>query len=685
MSIQFKINDPGVGLTDHSAILWDGGAPVSFTLQRGARGTAEVMLQITAASTYAPSIGSPSYLYEVVSGVPTCVFAGTIDGIEETWQGLDGSHVLTLSLVSLEQCFDTILVDPPCSFFGATAGYIVGQLYAIYGAGAPVGVGTISGGVTIDSLVMDHDRLTDIFDSLATQCGFIWYVDPATQTLNFCAKTTTPAPFGLTADQILWETMKYKQTRHDYRNRQTIRYSFTASNVRQERFAGDGATTLFDVSTIVSSCTRITTETGGVQATVTGTFTAQPANGDTVEFGGNGPYTFVGTLDNTIQNQIKIGATTAATLQNLVDLVNLNPSTAGTAFSLPTIWNGGFIADAPSGLSFVLRFGNSGVGGNSQTSTTTSANFSWSAGTLSGGVDATGTVDLEIGTDVFFTTGATTIATTVAPGVGDYLTVSYYSVGQDCIAVEDSTLVASRAAVEHGTGKYQQLEDDSSLTDGGVAYSVALSTLTAFKTLPVSFSFTTDQPLLLPGQWLGIGVTQPVGAPALINGNYVIQEVTGDLIPGFGGLTTGHFRYTVSVINATEIGTYVRFWENLAAAGSTGASISSSSGGGGSSVSPWGAETLASSGTVTPNASLTYHVASLSGNLTINVPVGASDGMPHTFKITCNGYDVTWAAGYVGLTNIGLDTRAGVWNTITFTTEIGGATLNYTSSVLGAS
>ena len=672
MAIKFALTEPSIGLTDRTTLLWQGGQPVSFTLQRGSRGTAQIQLEIPDTSTYAVGIGWPAFLYEITAGpTETCVFAGTVDTVTEDWQGLDGWHTLTLTLVSLEQCFDTILVDPPISFFGKTAGFIVDYLLTHYAAGAPVTAGTISSGIVEAAEVYDHDRLTDVFDALATDCGFIWYVDPATQQLFFCAQSTTPAPFSLISSQILWETMEWAQTRQDFRNRQSVRFAFAALNPRQERLTGDGVTLTFTLpSGILSSALRVTVETGGTQAEVLGTFTGQPNPGETVTIDSIEDYTFVAVLDNTIPSQVLIGATFDDTAQKLNDAINVNAARAGIGFSLPTVFNGGFEAGGYASPSFTLRFNVSGTQGNGETAATTATNFSWASGTLSGGTDFTAFTELTIGTDVFVNVGSDQITTLAAVASGSFLTVTYYPIGQDCIAVEDTALVLSTAATEHGTGKYQQLEDDSSLGDITAAYNRALGQLNAFKVLPISFQFQTDSPLLSPGQFLTIDLLTPLGAPALVNADYVVQEVDGNLIPGMAlAPDGGHFRYTVTVINAVEIGTYVKFWELLAAANSTSAAGSGAggSGGGGGSTSPWGAETLATSGTVTPNGSLTYHAASLTGNLHINTMVGSQDGQPHVFDITCNGFDVTWDAAYVGLTNIVLSDgsssapQPGVW------------------------
>lgn len=694
MAIKFKLTEPSIGLQDRTGLISQADGAVTFTLQRGSRGTATVILQIAASSSYTVDIGWPAFIYESDEASPvtdTCVFAGTVDTVKWDWQGNDGYHTLTLTLVSLEQCFDTIMVDPPKSYFGKTAGFIVNDLLTNYAAGAPVTAGTISSGITESSAVYDHDRLSDIFDALATDCGFIWYVDPATQTLMFCASSTTAAPFTLDSSQVLWETLEWLQTRQDFRNRQTVRASFGAQPTRKEIFANTGSPMTVNLSQSAASVVQLYMETSGSVATVDGTFTGQPSPLDTISIDATDPlgYVFVSTLDNTSPSQVLIGATAADTLQNFIDAINCNPATRGTAYSLPTLWGGVGPASAPSGLTFTLSFQVVGSVGNSHTVSSSATNFSWASGSMSGGSDNSGLVILDSSNDYTWEKGSTEVDTAAGMS-GTWLTVEYYALGQDCIAVEDTALVQSMAATENGTGKYQQLEDDSlRLTDPAVAYNRALGNLNAFKTLPVSFSFQTDSPLLSVGQQLPISLTKPTGAGAFINGDYVVQEVDGNLVAGktaAANASDRHLRYTVTVINATEVGTYVKFFELMAASSSgSGNSGGSSGSGGGSGSSSWAAESFASaSGTVSPTA-VTYHDVNCAGNIAIGAPVGSVSGQPHTFKITCNTFDVTWNAAYLGLTGIALDTRSGVWNMLTFITDIGGSTFSLASVTLGVS
>lgn len=116
---------------------------------------------------------------------------------------------------------------------------------------------------------------------------------------------------------------------------------------------------------------------------LTVTAAAQPANTNTVTINGQ-VYTFK-TVITLAANDVLIGGTAAASLQNLADAINADTATAGVAFSAATVANAAVFANQPSTtvLQVVARAG--GTGGNAITSTETVAGWAWGGGTLAGG------------------------------------------------------------------------------------------------------------------------------------------------------------------------------------------------------------------------------------------------------------------------------------------------------------
>ena len=674
------INEPIGGLTDQTARIDFSGTGSDFQLMQRQRGTATVPLRVAEGDTYFPSMGSQVFLVDVGPTASTLVFVGTIDRIEESWDGVAGYRKYLCSVVSLEQCLDAILV-PPQAFLNVTAGYIVTTLFNALMTGSPISLGTISGGSTIPSLVIsDYTPLSDIISNLATSSQFVWYVDPATQELEFHVPSLTTAPFSLVTEDINWNSMKWEQNRQDFRNRQIIQLSPNAFSNSSELFTGDDVTENFTLRELPTQIVAAWV-TQNTQNTAVGTFSGLPANGDTVTIsypagnsiynwddaapyavgqiiidpaghvqrvttggtsggfepvwnytgGATGPdgtvfwidqgisgggdfadtvYTFVTALDNREWGEVLIGATAAACATNLVYALNAKESQRGLTYSMPTWENPLLNADTPAAGVFTVRNKSAGQGYIAALAES-ATNFVWSAALTAGGSTTFGTETLQVAVEgtsntanLYYTPGSASVELASVTGWPKiisgftlltlpldsswFLQVEYNRLGGDCIVVEDTDLVQSRAAIEDGTGKYQQKISDTNNTSAPTGLLAAQQALEAYSTLPVSFSFDTFFPGLTPGQYLSIALEdRPVGIAALVGSvaspvDYVIQEVQGKLVEvdtyldqaGMPtGANAGHYLYTVTVINVGVIGSYLDFW-----AGMGGGSGGSSSG-----------------------------------------------------------------------------------------------------------
>ena len=668
------INEPIGGLTDQTTRLDFSGTGSDFQLMMRQRGTATVPIRVAAGDAYSPTMGSQLFIYDVGPSATTLVFVGTIDRIEESWDGVAGYRKYLCSVVSLEQCLDAILV-PPQAFINVTAGSIVTSLFNALMTGSPISLGTISGGSTIPSLVIsDYTPLSDIISNLATSSQFVWYVDTATQELEFHVPSLTSSPFSLVTEDINWASMKWEQNRQDFRNRQIIQLSPNAFANSSELFTGNSVTDTFTLRELPTQIVAAWV-TQNTQNTAVGTFSGLPADGDTITIsypagnsiynwaalapyavgqiiidpaghvqrvttagtsggaqptwnytgGATGPdgtvfwidqgisgggdfanttYTFVTTLDNREWGEVLIGATAAACATNLVYAINAKESQRGLTYSMPTWENPLLNADAPAAGVFTVRNKSAGQGYIAALAEATT-NFVWSAALTAGGSTTFGTETLQVAVEgtsntanLYYTPGSASIelaSVTGWPKISGFtlltlpldsswfLQVEYNRLGGDCIVVEDTALVQARAAIEDGTGKYQQKISDTNNTSAPTGLLAAQQALEAYSTLPVSFSFDTYFPGLTPGQYLTINMSdKPVGIAALVNGDYVIQEVQGKLIEvdtyldqaGMpAGANAGHYLYTVTVINVGVIGSYLDFW-----AGMGGGSGGSSSG-----------------------------------------------------------------------------------------------------------
>jgi hypothetical protein len=238
-------------------------------------------------------------------------------------------------------------------------------------------------------------------------------------------------------------------------------------------------------------------------------------------------YTFVSTLDNTLYGEVLIGASAAATLQNLVDAINAavkaDPTTGletkrGVTYSLPTWENPICNADAPSGTTFTIR--NKGAGrSNIASLAKTGTAFSWSATLTSGGITTFNTTSLSVGTNqpgarsssLNYTPGSPVVTLASPLNTGKNLEVGYYRLDANIIGVEDTPLVTDRATIEDGTGKYQALFSDDNAATPEQALADAQAALRAFKVIPQTFEFITFRPGLRVGMSLDVAFTLPDG------------------------------------------------------------------------------------------------------------------------------------------------------------------------------
>jgi hypothetical protein len=383
------INEPSTGFTDRTNYLYRGEKNNhGWSMELRQRGQATVPLWIPAGDTYAPTRGTPIYLFDqTLVGGYTLAFAGLIQDIQYKWSGTAGNRICTFTAVSLESVFDTVYADGTDQFVDQTCGAIVSALCTKYEHGCPVSLGTISAGVAVPLFVPQKgQRLSELFNQLASTSAFTWGVNPQTQQLYFAEPSVIPAPFTVGNANVLWDSFNWKVNGADYRNRQGIKLSDTAFPQSGEFFAGTGQqsfTLMRPVKQVVSAYVTLSSP-----SYATGTFSGQPSPSDTVTIGpadtgfspgtyllgtvivvdgyvqqctfagtaattpvfstvtggtstgtvaiftclgpygvgagvqASSTYTFVAALDNTQPFEVLIGATLAETVQNLVDAIN---------------------------------------------------------------------------------------------------------------------------------------------------------------------------------------------------------------------------------------------------------------------------------------------------------------------------------------------------------------------------
>lgn len=127
------------------------------------------------------------------------------------------------------------------------------------------------------------------------------------------------------------------------------------------------------------------TASAGVKATQTLTGSDVFTDGEVIVVGIE-TYTMVDALTNNVKNEVLIGASLAASLDNLKSAIN-GSAGEGTTYSYGTNAHTQVTATTNSDTTQVVEAISSGTAGNSIATTTDAANASWGAATLAGGVD----------------------------------------------------------------------------------------------------------------------------------------------------------------------------------------------------------------------------------------------------------------------------------------------------------
>ena len=695
------IDEPGMGLTDRTGYLDfsdTGSGSHSFTNTLNERGTSTIPLRIAGTDPYIPTIGASVYEYDLNLAGSFIVFAGTISQYDVTWEDDAGNRVITITVVSFEQCFDAIRV-PPQTLYYDTAANMFAYLYNTYCGGVPVALGITNATFQVYKLDINWDTVGSLFKKLATLASANWGIDLSTLTVYIKPPDTTAAPFAITPSQILFDSIKWNQDRTDFRTRQIVRLSLDAFSDSSELFPVPSSFYSSHIPFYVNLLRPAQTITNAwltnnVQNSASGTFTGIPAPGDTIiinypqsgsiynwvpdapwqvgqviidpagnvqkctqgnsngqttKLGGTaaaltqipsgdpgwndalggettdgaiiwtclGPtgagglggstYTWVTTLANTVTppvlpnnaiwGLVKIGNTIGECMQNLVDAINCNNYTRGSTFSWPT-WENPLVnaSTAGSPADTIMIVNKSAGSGFIASLMSTGTAFSWDTAETSGGTSPFGTIALAVAengssntSNLYYTPGSLIVAVASIPtgvsGTPSRLQIQYQRADGDTIVCEDTALVALRAAVENGTGNYQCLIDDTSNTSNASGLQECQAALSAYSLIPVKFRLTTMVAGLLTGQYLSPTLAIPAALAALIalgGAVYLIQEISGEFVPVRPYADpfvpgAGHFRYTLTLYNVSQIYTYLAFWENMGSGG--GGSTSSSSGG----------------------------------------------------------------------------------------------------------
>ena len=207
-------------------------------------------------------------------------------------------------------------------------------------------------------------------------------------------------------------------------------------------------------------------------------------------------------------------------------------------------------------------------GGNSLTETRTDSitaiadqklfEFPFPVGTASavtaGGVPKTlGVKGFDEGKDYYWSYNSPVLEAAVAPGVGVAVALTYKGLFPVLVTEVLSNEIAIRRAIEGGTGVYESILDDSSISAQSTGVLKALAYLRKYGTIPKTIDFETDVSGLRAGQLITVNV------PELdLNDDFLIESVN---IKDVGGVLN---RYKISAVSGEALGGWLDFFNSLA-------------------------------------------------------------------------------------------------------------------------
>jgi hypothetical protein len=133
------------------------------------------------------------------------------------------------------------------SYDNLTAGAIVQDIITTVLASEGIAAGTIHTGVTLPRAVFPLISATQAIDELSEASGYTWWVD-SLKKLHFVERGAFLASWNITTTSKPVRDVSVEHNRDGYRNRQYIRAGNKLSDLRTEKFTGDGKIKTFVLS-----------------------------------------------------------------------------------------------------------------------------------------------------------------------------------------------------------------------------------------------------------------------------------------------------------------------------------------------------------------------------------------------------------------------------------------------------
>ncbi len=290
--------------------------------------------------------GDPCDIYDDDDNI---IFAGFIDSVDirEITPGTGLFHAV--------KCTDNhYLADKRLaaeSYEDKSCGYIASDLLTNYLADEGVTEGEIQDGPELSTCVINYVRVSDALDTLADAAGFLWYIGHDRK-LHFIARSTNAAPWEVTTDDMVLDTVGLTEGNPKYRNRQYIRGGKAVTDLQTENRTGDGETKSFAMGFPLAKVPTITVDGGAQTVGIKGIDTGKdwywskgdeaivadtaPANGKAIVVQYYGEYEIIvqATDEDAVADQLAIEGVGTGIVEDIADEPNVTDVTSAVDIAL---------------------------------------------------------------------------------------------------------------------------------------------------------------------------------------------------------------------------------------------------------------------------------------------------------------------------------------------------------------
>lgn len=512
---------------------------VNWSRRLNARGDARMRFHVV--DTYRPDAGIPVSILE--DGVEC--WGGMVANVEEvnTFDDAQTDVDLDLACTTWEAILDGRVIAAEV-YTSQTAGFIVTDLHTKLLADDNITLGTISDGVTIARLNIDHRTAVSVLDELAQLCGFVWYIDPV-RVLHFREPEVSTAPFTIeSGDSHVTSLRVQRSILANYANEIIRKIAPAAFASLQEDFVMDGSVQVWDLTEYAD-----TIESIEVDAIESRLVLVSVAAGHTVTIDGL-TYTAHATATTPAARQFSIAGSDSDDAEELAAL--LNDGTYGVPDLEAIVTAGTILLRRVAGTTGLAVSSSGGTITNTTTPGFEPRTF---------GLDG-----VETGDDYYWNVGSSAIAQDISLHETGILRVRYRPFGASVITSVDAAEIAARAVIEVTSGRHTLVIDDADNIDAASAQATNDALLTIMKNVPTVVHAVTIDTLPRPGMVVTVDMTAP-----LVAGDFYIQEITAQSLDVDGGL----FQYSYSASNKGRYGGSWQEWlKSLMGGGASGSSSS---------------------------------------------------------------------------------------------------------------